>query len=41
MSGQKRLRKNVKMLRVVATPSKTIEGADGSKTQLYTIRPMS
>ena len=40
MSGKKQLLKAIRNIRVVATPSKVRDNADGSKTQLYRISPM-
>jgi hypothetical protein len=40
MSGQKRLDKHTRNIRVVAMPSKVRENEDGTKTQLYKVRPM-
>ena len=40
MSGQKRLDKLTRNIRVVAMPSKVRENEDGTKTQLYKVRPM-
>lgn len=42
MSGQKKLEKFARLLRVVATPSRVVENQEtGERTQLYTIQPMS
>ena len=40
MSGQKKLRNAIANIRVVAMPSKVRENKDGTKTQLYKVKPM-
>lgn len=40
MSGKKRMLRATQNIRVVAMPSKERVNEDGTKTQLYKIRPM-
>lgn len=40
MSGKKQLQRATRNIRVVATPSRLRDNADGTKTQLYRITPL-